>query len=157
MEIEFHTDGSSLGNPGPGGWAWVAGENWASGGLSQTTNNAMELQAIAEALRAAAAAGYKTVTVVSDSKYSIDALTKWIWGWKKRDFRTADGKPVANREVIEEIFALQGRMDVTYRWTKAHVGNPQNERVDDLARRQATAWKNGRGRPAGPGLPPIAA
>jgi ribonuclease HI len=114
----------------------------------------MELLAIAEALRSAQAGGYTEVAIVTDSKYCVDALTKWVHGWRKRGFKTADGKPVANREVIEEIYALQTAMTVSYRWIKAHAGHSANERVDDLARRQSTAWQKGNGRPAGPGMVP---
>jgi ribonuclease HI len=152
MELVLYTDGSCLANPGPGGWAWACELGWMSNGSHATTNNAMELLAILEALKAAHEAGAESVVIRTDSQYSIDALTKWIHGWRKRNWTTASGSPVANRETIEAIHRVSGLLTVRYEKVKAHAGHEWNERVDDLARRQATAWREGRGRLAGPGL-----
>ena len=148
----MYTDGSCLGNPGPGGWAWACEAGWHSNGELRTTNNAMELQAILQALKAAHSFGAASIIVRTDSQYSIDVATKWIFGWKKRQWMTAAGTPVANRAVIEEIFDMGSLMKVSYEKVKAHSGHEWNEKVDDLARRQATAWRDGRGRLAGPGF-----
>jgi ribonuclease HI len=93
------------------------------------------------------------VVVRTDSRYLIDALTKWVWGWRKRGWVTASGSPVANRELIEALVAAQDQLDaVRFEWVKGHNGDEGNERADDLARRQASAWRDGRGRPAGTGF-----
>ena len=151
-ELVIYTDGSCLGNPGPGGWAWACELGWGSNGAMRTTNNAMELLAILEALGAAHAVGARHVSIWTDSRYAIDALTKWVHGWRKRGWKNAQGNPVANREVIEEIVELHAHVRAEYNWVPGHKGHHWNERVDDLARRQATAWRDGRGRAAGPGL-----
>jgi ribonuclease HI len=151
-ELTIYTDGSCLGNPGPGGWAWACELGWGSNGAPKTTNNAMELLAIKEALQAARRAGFEHVHLWTDSKYAIDSMTKWVHGWRKRGWTNAQGNPVANREVIEEILEVQGLIRVSYNWVRGHAGHHWNERVDDLARRQATAWRAGTGREAGPGI-----
>lgn len=152
MDLVIYTDGSCLGNPGPGGWAWACEAGWRSNGAARTTNNAMELTAILEALREAQTIGAEAVSVWSDSQYSIDALTKWHWGWAKKGWVTSAGKPVANKPVIEEILGLQRLLRVELHYVRGHAGHEWNERVDDLARRQASAWREGRGRAAGPGI-----
>jgi ribonuclease HI len=114
----------------------------------------MELQAILQALAAAHEAGARSVLIRTDSQYSIDVTTKWIHGWRKRNWVTASGTPVANRSVIEGISSMGELLVVKYEKVKAHSGHEWNERVDDLARRQATAWRDGNGRLAGPGLAP---
>lgn len=146
------TDGSALGNPGPGGWAWaVDDDSWAAGGVPHTTNNIMELTAIREALAATAHLGVP-VEIQADSSYCIDALTKWIHGWRRRNWRTASGSPVANRDLIEEIGGLLEGRQVRFVWVRGHAGHAANEHADARARAAAGAAKSGRHAPAGPGL-----
>jgi ribonuclease HI len=136
-------DGSSLGNPGPGGWAWYASDALhASGGAAHTTNNVMELTAVAEALRTLP--DDAPLTLVCDSRYVIDACTKWIHGWKRNGWKTAAGKAVANQELVMQIDTLlrARRAPVRFEWVKAHVargGDPLNEAADALARAAAEA------------------
>ena len=137
------TDGSALGNPGPGGWAWyVTPERWSAGGVSHTTNNIMELVAVRELLRAT---GTTTpLTIRSDSQYVIQALTEWIHGWRKRGWKTAAGKAVANQEIIRALDADMAGRDVRFVWVKGHAGDQMNEQADRRARGAAEATKGGR-------------
>lgn len=136
------TDGSCLGNPGPGGWAWAAdGSNWAAGGESITTNNLMEMRAIYEALR-----GIKAevpLLIQADSQYAIRALSEWLPGWVQRGWRTADGKQVRNRRAIELTAALMEGRDLRWEHVRGHAGHALNEFVDKQARAAATAIKVG--------------
>lgn len=156
MTITAAVDGSSLGNPGPAGWAWyISPEAWAAGGWPKGTNNQGELMAILQILRATAAAGRadEPLHLLADSKYAIQCVTEWTAGWKARGWRKADGKPVLNREIIEAIDqAMRGRK-VTFEWVRGHNGHPMNEAVDDLARGAAEAYQNHREIPVGPGFP----
>jgi ribonuclease HI len=135
------TDGSCLGNPGPGGWAW-AGEDGRqdSGGHAVTTNNLMELRAVYEVLGAHPAS--TPLLIQADSQYVINIFTRWIRGWMARGWLTADRKPVANREAIELIAERLAGRDVIFEHVKGHSGHPLNERVDALARAQATALRD---------------
>jgi ribonuclease HI len=133
------TDGSALGNPGPGGWAWVRADRTVESSgeaAARTTNNAMELAAIAAALRAHPGVA---LVIESDSQYAINCVTRWAHGWARRGWVTKDNKPVANRELIEEILALSAGRSVEYRWVRGHDGHVANERADMLARNAATA------------------
>ena len=144
------TDGSCLGNPGPGGWAWyVADDCWAAGGQAATTNNQMEILAVAEALRAIPA--HMAVIVEADSQYVISGLTDWIHGWRARGWRTAAGKPVANRQLWEEVAKLMEGRDVTFRHVRGHRGHELNEAADSRARAAATAIQEGNPINHGPG------
>ena len=131
------TDGSALGNPGPGGWAWYVDPfTWASGGLAHTTNNVMELAAVSDLLAATDPA--QPLTILADSRYVIDALTTWVHGWKRKGWKTAAGAPVANRELIESIhLAMAGRV-IEFVWVRGHDGHPMNEAADLRARAAAT-------------------
>lgn len=136
------TDGSCLGNPGPGGWAWATADGrQAAGGLADTTNNVMELRAVREALAAFPASTPLLLQV--DSQYVIKTFTEWIEGWKARGWRTSDKKPVKNRAEIEPIDALLRGRDVRWEHVRGHAGHPRNERVDLLARTAATAARSG--------------
>lgn len=136
-------DGSSLGNPGYGGWAWfVSHAEWGSGNAGGVTNNQMELTAIREALQNVPD-GVTEILIRSDSRYSIDALTKWVHGWRRRGWTTADGKSVANRELIEEILLLSGKLRVRYEWVRGHAGDEWNEAADAHARGAAERAKRG--------------
>ena len=155
MTITAAVDGSSLGNPGPAGWAWVVSEDcWDAGGWPSGTNNLGELNAVLELLKATAQAGLanEELHILADSQYAINVISKWSPGWKKRGWVKADKKPIKNLELIQEIDrAMQGRI-VTFEWVKGHAGHPLNERADDAARSCAEAYRDGRDIPTGPGF-----
>jgi ribonuclease HI len=127
-----YTDGACSGNPGPGGWAWaVPGWRWASGFDPSTTNQRMELQAVLEAVRALDG----PLDVVTDSTYVANCFRdKWFLGWRRRGWRNAAGKPVANRDLWEPLIEAHeaGRFGVP-RWVKGHSGDAMNDLVDALA------------------------
>ena len=133
--IEIYTDGACRGNPGPGGWAATLslGEHFRelSGAEAATTNNRMELTAVIEAL--SALKRESRVRVFTDSEYVRRGITEWLKAWKARDWRTADKKPVKNRDLWERLDAIAARHDIEWRWVKGHSGVPGNERVDALA------------------------
>lgn len=132
------TDGSCLGNPGPGGWAWASEDGRsASGGHAGTTNNLMELRAVYEALRAHDA--MTPLLIQADSMYVLNVFTEWLPGWIARGWRTAAKKPVQNRQAIEMIASELETRDVEWEHVKGHAGHALNERVDALARGEATA------------------
>jgi len=108
MTLTAAADGSSLGNPGPAGWAWYVDDDcWAAGGWESSTNNRGELTAVLELLRATEAAGLagEELLIQCDSQYVINSLTKWRHGWKKRGWRKADGKPVLNADLVKDLDA----------------------------------------------------
>jgi ribonuclease HI len=136
-------DGSALTNPGgPGGTGFVVvdrtfnalrfgGTRWQTDGAHAITNNRMELRAVLEALDGLPdGAG---VEVVSDSRYVVDALSKWIHGWRRKGWMTAQGTPVLNRDLIEALDARTGALRVRYAWVRGHDGHAVNEIVDALA------------------------
>jgi ribonuclease HI len=134
-----YTDGSCLGNPGPGGWGWatVDGRS-ASGGEGHTTNQRMEIRAVVEALRALDG----PVHVVSDSTYVVNCFKqRWWAGWKRKGWKNSQGKPVANRDLWEALFelALDSGRPVGFEWVKGHSGHPMNDLVDQLATEAAAA------------------
>ena len=133
--VEIFTDGARKGNPGPGGWGAVlrsgATEKEISGGEAQTTNNRMEMMAAIEALNALKRPC--SVTIYTDSKYVMDGITKWVFGWQKNGWRTADRKPVKNGDLWQALVAAQARHKVAWQWVKGHAGHPENERADQLA------------------------
>jgi ribonuclease HI len=148
MEYFAYTDGACSGNPGPGGWGVVlqamqgdavVKERELSGGAPQTTNNQMELQAAIAALNAFTRPS--KITLVTDSSYVMDGLTKWIHGWKKNGWKTAAKKPVKNAELWQDLDAAAAKHDVTWQWVKGHAGHPQNERADELARAGMAPFK----------------
>ncbi|MCO6392114.1 ribonuclease HI [Aliihoeflea aestuarii] len=152
--VEIFTDGACSGNPGPGGWGAIlrfgAKEKELSGGEADTTNNRMELMAAIKALEALKEP--VKADLYTDSNYVRDGLTKWIHGWKKNGWKTADKKPVKNAELWQALDAARGRHDVTLHWIKGHAGHPENERADELARLAMAPFK-----PAKPKLPESAA
>ena len=152
MTIKAAADGSSLGNPGPAGWAWYVDEDtWDAGGWPQGTNNLGELTAILRLLQATAETG-EELHILADSQYAINVVSKWRLGWKKRGWTKADKKPIKNLELIQEIDrAMEGRR-VTFEWVKGHAGHHMNERADDLARGCAEAYQAGRTPEPGPGF-----
>ncbi|RFC64303.1 ribonuclease HI [Fulvimarina endophytica] len=133
--VEIYTDGACSGNPGPGGWGVLLrfGENSKElkGGEDNTTNNRMELLAAIEALSALKRPC--AVDLHSDSAYMRDGITKWIHGWKKNGWKTADKKPVKNAELWQRLDTERQRHDVTFHWVKGHAGHEGNERADQLA------------------------
>ena len=138
--ITLYVDGACKGNPGLGGWgAYIIMENNTEhkiyGGAAETTNNRMELTAAIEAL-AFAPAGTR-VALYTDSQYLKNGLTKWLAGWKRRGWKKADGTPVLNRDLWEQLDALTRTHAISYHWVKGHRGNPRNERCDTLARGEA--------------------
>ncbi len=150
--IRVATDGSSLANPGPAGWAWVIDEdNWASGGWESATNNVAELTAVLHFLHATADL-CEPVEILCDSQYVINSLTKWMPSWKRKGWKKADGKPVANRELMEDLDRAMARRDITFTWVKGHAGNELNEAADSKARSVAEAIKSGDDYDEGPGL-----
>ena len=143
MSVSIYTDGSCLGNPGPGGWGAIlvygAVEKELSGGEDNTTNNRMELMAAIMALEALNRP--VEVTLTSDSVYLKDGITKWIHGWKKNGWKTAAKKPVANQDLWQRLDAAIAPHRITWAWVKGHAGHPMNERCDDLARQAAEGIK----------------
>lgn len=138
--VHIFTDGSCLGNPGPGGWAAVLrmGEHKKelSGGFGGTTNNRMELLAVIEALSALTRPC--TVRLTTDSQYVKKAITDgWLKNWVARGWKTAAKKPVKNRDLWQRLLPLLDAHEVDFRWVKGHSGQPENERCDQLARAAA--------------------
>ncbi len=142
-KIEIYTDGACSGNPGPGGWGAVLRykgiEKELSGGEPNTTNNRMELTAVIEALRALKEPCM--ITLYTDSKYVSDAFNQgWIYSWMKKDWKKADGKPVLNRELWQQLYALWKQHDITLVWVKGHADNVYNNRCDALAVAQSKSF-----------------
>ena len=135
--VEIATDGACKGNPGPGGWGAVLRfgtiEKDLSGGEPHTTNNRMELMAAIVGLEALKKPS--RVTLSTDSRYVMDGLTKWIHGWQKNGWKTADRKPVKNAELWQALDALAKQHEIKWLWVKGHAGHPGNERADQLANR----------------------
>jgi len=138
-KVKVITDGSCLGNPGPGGWAAVLRYNGQSkemwGAAPETTNNRMELTAAIEALRALKEPC--EVEVVTDSEYVKNGITVWIHGWKKKGWLTAAKKPVINQDLWKALDEQAGRHTVRWEWTKGHANHADNNRCDELAQRAA--------------------
>lgn len=140
MEIFAYTDGGCSGNPGPGGWGVVLQavsdgallrDRELSGGSDETTNNRMEVTAAIMALEALEKPS--SVTIVTDSIYLKDGITKWIHGWKRNGWKTAAKKPVKNEDLWKRLDAAQAVHQVSWDWVKGHAGHEQNERADKLA------------------------
>jgi len=153
VTIVAAADGSALGNPGPAGWAWyVDDDRWSAGGWPHGTNNQGELMAVIDLLESTAHLD-DDLRILCDSQYVINAVTKWMAGWKRKGWRKADGAPVLNRELLERLDrALQGRR-YTFEWVKGHAGHDLNEAADVRARAVATAYQKGDPIPIGPGWP----
>lgn len=147
--IQVYSDGACHGNPGPGGWGWATAPSGAyqgSGAVAKTTNQQMELRAAIEALK-----GVRdlpgAVTVVTDSMYVINGFEKrWVDGWRRNGWMTSQKKPVANKELWEQLYDLVHARTprVTFRWVKGHSGVPMNELVDSLATAACTLGKASR-------------
>lgn len=133
--VTIYSDGACKGNPGPGGWGAVLRYNGAEkrlkGGQPDTTNNRMELTAAIQALESLREPC--AVTLHTDSTYVMKGLTEWLPGWKRRGWRTADGKAVKNQDLWERLDAACARHRIDWRWVKGHAGDPGNELADQLA------------------------
>lgn len=138
-QVDMFTDGACKGNPGPGGWAALlrmgAHEKELVGGTAHTTNNRMEMTAILEGLKAIKQPC--AVTIHTDSRYVIDGMTQWIFGWQKRGWLNAAKKPVINEDLWRALIAAAQPHKITWQWVKGHNGHPENERVDSLASAEA--------------------
>lgn len=134
--VDIFTDGACSGNPGQGGWGALLRkgtvEKEISGGEAATTNNRMEMMAAIQALEA-----LKRPTKVrlhTDSGYLRDGITKWIHGWRRNGWKTADRKPVKNEDLWRRLETAMAPHRVEWLWVKGHSGHPENERADALAR-----------------------
>ena len=134
---QIHTDGACRGNPGRGGWAWASGhDRYASGAAEHTTNQRMEITAALEALRFWTGQAASDIQVVSDSTYVVNCFKdRWWQGWERRNWLNTQRKPVANRDLWEELFALalDANRDIHFSWVKGHSGDAMNDFVDVLA------------------------
>ena len=144
-KVSIYTDGACSGNPGKGGWGAVlvynGTEKEMSGFEAETTNNRMELTAVIRAL--AALREPCLVTLTTDSKYVCDAVTKgWVYGWQRKGWRKADGKPALNVDLWQQLLPLLQTHTVTFIWVKGHAGHPYNERCDALACRNTPNTNN---------------
>jgi ribonuclease HI len=140
-EVEIFTDGACKGNPGPGGWGAILRSNGKerelSGGEKLSTNNRMELMAAIESLKALKKPC--RVQLWTDSNYVRDGITKWIHGWRKNGWKTADKKPVKNVELWQALLDACEPHRIEWHWVKGHAGHPENERADALACAEAEA------------------
>lgn len=140
--VDIYTDGACSGNPGPGGWGAVlyyrGHEKELYGGEpAKTTNNRMELMAAIQALESLTRA--VPVRLHTDSTYLRNGVTRWLPGWKRNGWKTADKRPVKNADLWQRLDAAAERHDVDWRWVKGHAGNAGNERADALANRGMAA------------------
>ena len=142
-KVIIYTDGACRGNPGPGGWGAVllSGEHereiW--GGEAATTNNRMELMAAIAALEALKRPSL--VRLHTDSNYLKEGITRWLHGWKRNGWKTADKKPVKNVDLWQRLEAAMAPHKVEFFWVRGHAGHPENERADALAREGMKPFK----------------
>lgn len=139
-KLIVYTDGSCLSNPGPGGWAVIGPDFELSGNHPETTNNRMEMTAIIEAVKYFQDSDFHKMEIVSDSQYSIDTFSKWMYAWEKRGWKKSNGE-IKNLDIIKEAFDLlkDNRDKVTFKKVKGHAGHPLNERADEVAKAEATS------------------
>jgi ribonuclease HI len=134
-QVEIFTDGACKGNPGPGGWGALlrmgGHEKEMAGGDPATTNNRMEMTAVIRAL--AELNQPCAVTLCTDSKYVIDGITKWVFGWQKKGWVNAKREPVANEDLWREMLIVIKPHTIEWKWVRGHNGHVENERVDKLA------------------------
>jgi len=142
--VSIYTDGACKGNPGPGGWGalLVAGgrERELSGGEPHTTNNRMELLAVIRALEALTR--HCEIDLYTDSQYVKNGIEKWIHGWKRNGWKTADRKPVKNEDLWRELDTLAKAHAIRWHWVRGHNDHPGNERADALANRGVDAIRS---------------
>jgi ribonuclease HI len=133
--IYIYSDGACKGNPGPGGWGallvYAGHRKEISGGEANTTNNRMEMTAVIRALESLKRPS--TVEVHTDSQYVQKGISEWMSGWKRRNWHTADGKPVKNQDLWLQLDALSQLHRIEWKWVRGHAGHPENERADALA------------------------
>ena len=145
--VEIYTDGACKGNPGVGGWgAWLrngGNETELFGGERHTTNNRMELLAVIEALSTLSPPA--NARLHTDSQYVQKGISEWIHSWKRRGWRTSDGKPVKNVDLWQRLDAVSGQHKIEWVWVRGHAGDPGNERADQLANRGVASIGNGPG------------
>ena len=148
-KLYAYTDGACSGNPGPGGWGVLLlakdGETTMktrslSGGCAETTNNQMELTAAIMALDALERPS--SITIVTDSSYVKDGITKWILSWKKNGWKTAAKKAVKNEELWKKLDIATQHHEVSWEWIKGHAGHVENEEADELARNGMAPFKS---------------
>ena len=141
-KLIVYTDGSCVGNPGPGGWAVIGPNFELSGNHPETTNNRMEMTAIVESLKYFNDSDFHKMEIVSDSQYSIDTFSKWMYAWEKRGWKKNKGE-IKNLDIIKEAFDLlkDNRDKVTFKKVKGHAGHPLNERADEVAKAEAEGRK----------------
>ena len=133
--VHIFTDGACKGNPGPGGWGAIMkyGDHIKelNGYSSKTTNNIMEITAVIEALKSLTRPC--AIILTTDSNYVKDGITQWIHNWKKKGWKTANKKPVKNKECWLQLDVEVQRHQIEWKWVKGHSGHPENERADELA------------------------
>lgn len=145
-KVVLYADGSSLGNPGPGGWCAILLYNGKkkviSGGTANTTNNRMELTAIIEGLKALKQPC--DVELFTDSNYAVEGLKSWLANWVKNNWKTSSKKEVLNRDLWEELYHLSKIHNIIPNWIKGHNGNILNEECDRIAKKEALKFKGDR-------------
>jgi ribonuclease HI len=145
-KVQLITDGSCLGNPGPGGWACILRYNAHTremyGAEKQTTNNRMELTAAIEGMRALKEKC--EIEIVTDSEYVKNGITQWIHGWKRKGWMTTAKKPVVNQDLWKELDEQVNRHTTTWTWTKGHANHADNNRCDELATTAARTQQSSR-------------
>ncbi len=133
--VKIYTDGACRGNPGLGGWGVLLvfedQEKELCGGDVNTTNNKMELKAAIEGLKALTEPCL--VELTTDSKYVMKGITEWIENWKKNHWKTANKKPVKNKDLWIELYDLKSKHQINWNWVKGHAGHRENEIADELA------------------------
>lgn len=144
-EIKIYTDGSSLGNPGPGGYAAILvyrnQRKELSGGFKHTTNNRMELTAVIEALKTVKPDARQKIIVYTDSRLICDAFhKKWLDNWLNNGWKKSDKKPVLNKDLWEQLLELTKGRQIKFEWLKGHSGHPENERCDELSKIEASKY-----------------
>ena len=141
MKVDIYTDGACSGNPGPGGWGailvakkneQVVSEKEIYGGEQNTTNNRMELVAAIKGLSALTKPS--NVTIITDSKYLKDGMTKWLTQWTKNNWQNSKKKEIRNLDLWKQIYSLSQTHQISWIWVKGHNNHEQNEKADYLAR-----------------------
>ena len=137
--LVIYTDGACSGNPGPGGWGVIMyhgkRQKEMCGGDTSTTNNRMEMMAAIKALEAIKPGFSGPIVLFTDSTYVLKGITEWIHGWKKRGWKKSDKKPVINKDLWQQLDALNSVRDIQWKWVKGHAGDVGNEKADELARK----------------------
>ncbi len=149
MQINIFTDGACSGNPGPGGWGAllvakkngkIVSEKEIFGGEHNTTNNRMELMAAIKALDLLTKVS--KVTIITDSRYLKDGMTKWLDQWILNNWKNSSKKEIKNIDLWKKIYTLSNTHDISWSWVKGHSNHIENEKADNLARLGMKAFKN---------------